>query len=255
MKLPKSPRHTQESFTVATFNILMDKTRTEAGIIVPQAKRLPSIVEVFSSSGIDMDVVAIQEAEQTFEASNGDNLARSLGFAASYWVEHNQLKRRDEYIGMFGNKVENPTFFDIGFYKQAVMTMVGETAVVGFHTKRQLWGTERELQTSVVLDRLREFDQSVLLVDTNALWFEKSRRMLKRAGFRSAFHERHYMRPSTFPTEQYRDIMLGPWQQRLLPNGLSIDDIYVRGMDVENVGVLHADTDHLGLWATVKPKH
>ncbi len=243
-----------DSFTVATFNILMDKTRTKAGLVKKQDKRLLSFVEAFTTSGIDLDIVAIQEAQKTKEVHGGKELARRLGFEASYWREHNQLKRHDEYIGMFGVRVENPTFFDIGFCKQAVMTMIGETAVVGYHPKREFWGKVRERQTGVVLDQLDEFDHSVLLVDTNALWFEKSRRMLSRAGFHSAFRESGSRRQSTFPTEEYRDIMLKPWQQKLLPNGVSIDDIYVRGMDVEAVGVLRADTDHLGLWATLKPK-
>jgi hypothetical protein len=241
----------EKEVTIVSWNVLLDKTRTAQGLVEAQSKRLSSQIQTLAELPIPLDVVLIQEAQETKQAHHGETMARSLGFAAGYWHEHNTSKRRGEHIGLFGAEVSNAEFFDVGHDKLAVLSMIGELAVVGIHHRNENFGPMRADQMAAVLERLAPFEAAVIAGDTNALWFEKSRRMVRSSGFRSAFHMAGQRRPGTYPSPSYRGVMYGPLKQRLAPRLVSLDDIYVRGVDVTDADTFVGDSDHVGLWATV----
>jgi endonuclease/exonuclease/phosphatase family metal-dependent hydrolase len=261
--LPEAVAPSTDSFTVVTYNILLDKTRSynrepsDWDYVEPQSERLPSIVEAIRGLDVDLDAVAIQEAHETREQHNGKELARQLGFEASYWYEHNQSMRKGENIGVFGNLVHDAEVIELPHDKKMVKTMVRDDVVLAnIHLRNELWGPKRAEEMQVVIDALRDHKKAVIVGDTNSLFFEKSRRMLYRAGFRSGFGIRH---PVTFPTPEYRRIMLGlehetdtSWQERLLRNGIMLDVVYVRNLGVKAVGRFKGDSDHFGLYASIK---
>lgn len=245
------PSHSfDDSFNVVTWNILLDKTRTKRGLMKPQSERLPSQAETLQSLGIELDVVAIQEAHITRKQHGGEELARQLGFAASFWQEHNTSKRRGDAIGMFGNLVDRAEFFDLGHDKLGVLTYIGSVAVVGVHLRNEYFGPMRADQTSVVLDKLQGDERAVVMGDFNAIPLERPHRLLQAADFVSAFEMNGRSRPKTWPTEKYRSVMY-PKALRGVAPGFQYDDIYVRGLEVEWAELFVGDSDHKGLVARV----
>ena len=237
-----------DMLTVVAWNILLDKTRTRQGIITPQHQRINSLTATLVESGVAPDVVAIMEAENA-KGHGGERIARALGFEAGFWYEHN---RKNEHIGMFGDQVDTAESIELGYNKLAVMTMVGEVAVVGLHLKCEHWGPKRAEQLERVLAHLDGHESAIVMGDLNALPLEKAPRMLRKDGFESVYRQLGQKRPMTWPAPTYRDIMLTPWQQRLLPRGVNCDDIYIRNLTAVDAGSFMGDSDHAGVWATVR---
>lgn len=84
MTSPEAEATATNSLTIATWNILLDNTRTNAGIIRSQADRLPSQIKTLEALrerlGSQLDAVAIQEAHKTDFQHNGECLAQALGY-------------------------------------------------------------------------------------------------------------------------------------------------------------------------------
>lgn len=248
------PPQTQDRLNIVSWNVLLDKTRTAECLIASQAERLESQIDTLYGLDLDpIDVAMIQEAEKTPELHCGEEMARILGYGAGYWFEHNTSKRRGEHIGTFGARVWDAESFALPHDKLGVITDVGRTAVVGIHFRKEHFGPMRTRQAEAVIERVEGMEHVVLVGDPNALFFEKSRRLLHKAGFESAFHLHGERNPKTHPTPEYRNIFYAPVHRPLLPRGTASDIIYVRGMDVHDVGRFHGDSDHYGLWATVSP--
>ena len=236
---------TPDQFNVVSWNVLYDKGREESGIVSPQRDRVASQAKALMELGIDLDVVMLHEVW----GDNGNQIAALTGNEPGIWQHHN---RKNEHIGTFGRRVEAADFHDIGHKKKAVVTYVGGLAVFGLHLvarpKRYFDRVEQSVALCELVDKENE---AIIAADFNGPWFEAARRMLARRGFRSAFAEADTRERMIYPTEKYRDIMLTPWQQRLLGNRTSIDDILVRGLDVADAGVFVGDSDHMGGWVTI----
>lgn len=240
------------TLTVVSWNILLDKTRTKQGLIKPQSERLVSQIDTLVGLPVPLDVVTIQEVEKTHETHHGEQMSRALGYTAGHWAEHNTTKRRGEHIGMFGRFVDDVDFVSVGHDKLAVLTCVSGIAIAGIHHRNERVGPKRTHQMAALLEYMEPYDRAIIAGDTNALSFEKSRRMVGRAGYRSAFRLAGQVRPATFPTPAYRDIMYGRTGSSLFRRAVSIDDIYLKGLGVHDAGVFVGDSDHYGLWATIK---
>lgn len=241
---------THDIFTVIAWNILLDKARTRDGLVRPQADRIDLQADTLKQTELDLDVVAILEAEQTEAGHNGEKLARRLGYTASHWTPHN---RKNEYIGMFGGLVDGTEPVDIGHRKKAVLTHVGSVAVVGVHLRRERWGGKRAEQMGSLLEHIDQYDQAVVMGDLNAIPIEKAPRILRAHGFQSVYRRLGKRRPPTWPTDTYRGVMLNPWYQWLLGSGVVYDDIYVKNVDVLDAGSFVGDSDHAGVWAVLRP--
>ena len=246
-----APLVAPNEFSVITWNILLDKTRTKQGLMASQAQRLDSQIETLSNLGVNLDVVTLQEVEKTKDCHSGEITAQVLGFRDSFWFEHNTSKRKGEHIGMFGNLVSAAESLDLKYDKKAVITRVGEVAIVGIHHRKEFWGQKRTWQMLEVVDAVKDIDQVVIMGDSNALFFEESRFLLRQNGFRSAFTLAGQRRPMTHPTTQYKDIIQKPWHNAIFPRGKSLDIIEVRGMDVKCTGTFEGDSDHVGEYAVV----
>lgn len=247
------PQPQDGRINVATLNLLLDKTRTSEKLIEPQYKRIEPIAKALAELTMNPSLVAIQEAQKERGVQNGETLARALGFQASFWMEHNKLRRRDEHIGwLVDESVDDVDFFDVGHGKQAGIVTMGDLTFVNVHFSREWWGPKRADQSRAVIDRIHDSKRAVVMGDTNALWFEKARRIIHKDGFRCVFHEIGQRRPITYPTPQYRGVMLEPWQKHIPIEGVSLDDIYVKGVEVIDAGRFVTDSDHFGLWATLQ---
>lgn len=236
----------RDVINVVTWNILLDKTRTENEIVAPQIERINSQAKTLMELGVGLDVVMLQEVE----GDNGRKIAEMTGHEPGVWQQHN---RKNEHIGAFGSLVESAEFYDLGHGKKAVMTRIGNVAVVGVHfVARPKQYFKRVEQARVLCELLDQEEEAIVMGDFNGPQWEEARRMLGRRGFKSAFTQAGLKRPPTYPTEQYRDIMWTPRQQKVLRGQVSIDDIIVtRGVTVKDARSFVGDTDHVGLVAEI----
>mgnify|MGYP000863152947 FL=1 len=242
------------SFTVVTWNILLDKTRTARGLIEPQSERLSSQAATLRDLNVPLDVVAIQEAHVTDQQHNGQELARLLGMQAGFWYEHNTSKRTGEYIGMFGELVENAEVVELPYDKKLVITKIGDKAIGNLHLRREdkFIGPKRAEQMRAVMEALAPYEKAVVVGDDNSLFFQESRRILRDYEFTSAFSS---LMP-TFPTPRYRDIFLRPnhtisnaWVNCLWNAGVRLDIISARNLRFGERSRFLGDSDHYGLYA------
>lgn len=224
-----------------TWNILLDKTRTKNGTVKPQHERVESQAKTLMELGSSLDVVMLQEAE----GNNGQRIAELTGHNPGFWEQH---KRKNEYIGTFGNEVSDAEFYAIGDNRKVVVTRIGGLAIFGLHL------SARPKNWRIRLEEVEQFcqlvdqeEEAAVVGDFNGPRWEPARIMLARRGFVSAFAEVGEKCPPTYPTEAYRDIMWTPNQQKILRRPVAIDDIRVRGATVISAARFEGDSDHFGL--------
>lgn len=252
------PTPSTEQLTVVAWNILLD--RKHGDLVVPQRDRIERHAKSLRELDRPLDAVGIFEVEKTTTEHNGTILAQQLGFEASYWQAHS---RNNEYIGMFGDKVEDVEPLDLGYKKTALLTRIGEVCVVAVHlkfprsTREHLWLDEQRQQVEVILERVKDEDHVVIMGDLNCSPRRKPRKLIEAQGFQSVYRAQDVPRPHTALRGEY-DFMLTPRQRRVIrqvwPLGINVDDIYTKNMTVHEVGTVTGPSDHLGVWATLSPR-
>lgn len=261
----------EDIFTVVTANMFLDKTKTSRELVPAQAERVGSMAALLASISERLDVVAVQEAQKTKTTHNGEELARQLGFEESYWREHNQpvrpkakRGRHGEHLGLFGDRVTGAEPIETGDNRLALMTRIANTALVDTHLRFQPFGLLRLKQIDRILAAVRYEPHAVIVGDFNfnGLRIDPVRMRLHAAGFHSAFRLIGKLDPITWPTETYREVMLGTdgHRRRLVGRGVTTDGIFVRGMEVRDADVVHSGgdeadpSDHYPLWADLAEK-
>lgn len=265
-----NPESTPEthSIDVISWNILMDKTRTKAGTVVPQSIRLPSLIqslETLKENGLSLDVVGICEAHAVSQAEvdargsqepvaqhNGDLLAKGLGFEESFWANHNTSKRKGEHIGMFGNLVHEVEEFALPADKKAMIANIGDIAVSMNHFRMERWGKQRQMQAEALLERMSDAKYGFMGGDWNLLPIEKARRFMRKAGYVPVYDLFSSQQIGTFPTDEYRPTFQDELNARHVKGPILLDGMYVKGLEVEDAGVFVGASDHVGLYARVR---
>lgn len=229
---------------------------------------------------VSLDYVGVQEAAVEHGMNNGVELARALGFDTSYFIQHNQpvkhrpgIGRRNEFIGAFGQRVDNAEPLELGHNRRAIVTRIGSLAVINTHFRAsRQYADVRIAHAERLIEQTETFNDVVITLDANERSGEPARSLLEEAGYRSVFALLDRRRPATFPVKSYRSEMYGLPFGSLLP-AIAIDDILVRGdIDVIDAGVLDVPdvtmkpvrgsdgsvinvpdgpSDHHGLWATL----
>lgn len=234
----------RETITVVTQNILLDRAHGDA--VLPQSERVDAVVETLRALHRPLDVVCLQEVE----GSNGRKIANALGHGDGFWFPHPH-HRRNEYIGVFGEAVQDAKAVNLGFGKTAVAAVVEGVPIVGLHFKARYKHIRTRYYEARNLTReLLGEERAVLLGDFNGSRCDPASWLLHQSGFRSV----HPTPQPTFPTSEYAGIMWSPWQNNLVPNGIELDDIKLRGrIAVQSSGLIAgAESDHLGRWATLE---
>lgn len=245
-------------FTVAYLNMLYGDS-SEYANYVPQSDRVSSVAEALQGLGVPLDVVCLSEVERLHTGEIlGEHVAQSVTKRDGFWKSH---ARENEYIGMFGNKVDSVKFIDIGYGKQAALTTVklgdSELAVAGAHPRYGFFNTfERRDHIQIPLAHMED-TPLVYMADWNETeQLGVARRYLKAHGLESVFDQLVGSRKVTVPTEEYRRQL--PFMRKLAVastlwrRGFNVDDIYVRGLKVVDAGVFEARSDHFGVWATLR---
>jgi hypothetical protein len=240
--------------TVAAWNILLDKR-------YPQQERVESMIS--SLRQLDeqrrIGALGLLEVQRSEQSDTGEMIGRALFDNSGIWKPHSR-KRLNEHIGFVGPQIEDVEFIDLKHGKQAALTHLGGVAVVAVHLRRQPQHIpptpEQVNQTRVLLERLEDEDEAVVMGDFNCLWFQRPRRMLEAQGFKSAFSELGLRRPKTLPMPGF-DGVLTPKRRaalRMVGGGINLDDIYVKNLHVRDVGTGKGKSDHAYVWATVENK-
>jgi hypothetical protein len=235
------------SLNIATWNILFD--HRPGSPFTPQSERYESIAAKLLEMKDGLDVVCLSEVHAPWRISYGQKISELVFGTPGFWVDHS---REDEQIGFCGPSVESIEPIVLDEDKTAVITKVGGVSIAGAHLTYMLKGTHvRVRQINVLLDRLKNEEKAVIMGDFNALPWQKPRKLIEKAGYQSVFSLLGIPRKPTTPTADYMKY-LKPYERMLVGKGLPLDDIYIKGLEVESTGVLEADSDHLGIWAKIK---
>jgi endonuclease/exonuclease/phosphatase family metal-dependent hydrolase len=252
---------------VASWNILIDDTGPYTPTL-PQHQRCDSLSDSLRLLNFDLDFLGLYEVEGDSAGNCGEHIAADLGMKNSEWAQHG---RPQEGIVLASRKpmakvrhiILNP---DEG-NRVALIGEQGPVAIAVTHLTSYLplqspgqnlflaymskhsW---RMNEISKLLDELSGYDKAIIMGDFNCLPSQKPRKLLESAGFVSAVARFPKKSRGTFPTTSYNRVSVKPWQGKLIPKGLSIDDIYVRNLKLIDGGPFEGNTDHHGLWAKLE---
>ena len=247
------PQSTDE-INIAFWNIMYDPYHD--GKVARQHERLPEIAEKLSSLNRTFDIVGLTEVEGRSEGNpqhNGEEIARYLGYSAGCWQKHAASGQGGYELGAFGDEVKDASFFYLGYGKKALLTTAKGIPTAITHFKYQLCGQERTWQANGLVCKMGHQDQGIIMLDRNALHWQRPSKVLKRLGYESVFDlQPHPKRPRTVHiVPEYRQL-LPRWQQVAVSKGLWIDDILVKGLDVLDAGVITGPSDHGMVYATLR---
>ncbi|MES2876073.1 MAG: endonuclease/exonuclease/phosphatase family protein [Patescibacteria group bacterium] len=266
------------TINVISLNAMLDKKRTDQGLILPQDERVQSLAATINNFSAEKSVVGVQEVFKSAAQHNGEVLAELCGYGPGFCVEHNQRQnaypgdnrgRADEYLLMFGELVDRVDDIDLGDCRHAALADIGGIAIAMVHPRagRSLKArSARKDQMITLVDALSGYESAVVFGDLNeppVRYVSAGRDYLGRHGFRSANALLRQPYPRTYPTDAYKEI-------RGITRPLPLDDILVRGERVRVLaaGVLEAVTeqraqtekysaapmeasDHVGVFATL----
>lgn len=236
-----------QTLNIATWNILSDKGgffTTES-----QAERLGSITQTLANTGLRLDVVGLLEVENDQQPGHhGQKIAQNLAGVDGHWT---RSSLRGEDLGMFGESVDIISTHRLVADRSMMVARVGEFAVGLAHfTFDMMSDRVRSQQATQALAYMAEYDKAILMGDFNSASWQRSRKIIESEGFQSVFQVLERRRPATIMTEKYRQ-RLSKKLRLATKYGFSPDDIYVRGLDVNDAGVFEGDSDHRGVWAQV----
>jgi endonuclease/exonuclease/phosphatase family metal-dependent hydrolase len=247
---------------VISQNVLLDHTRSSHDAnhpeyIEPQRMRIHSIGETLAALPISPDVVMLQEVQVTRRFHGGEAIAQKLGVDSGFWFPHNTSKRQEEYIGVCGKLVTHAESIQLDFDKLAVITQIAGIAFIGIHLRRTVDPYIKAKQMRDLLDQTSHLPKRVILGDANARPGSEARRLSREAGGKSVYLSKHGAYPATWPTTNYRDVLVKPWQRRFINGGVSIDLFDTIGLEDDEI--VRAGTpvditkaDHYTLWGEVK---
>jgi hypothetical protein len=243
---------------VAFWNTLYEDYHPKG--IARQHERLPEFATKLSSLNKTFDIVGLTEVEGNSSKNprhNGEELARRLGYTAGFWQKH-AAKQQDGYeLGAFGASVTDAEFVYLGHGKKALLTTVRSIPSAITHFKFQLTGPERTRQAERLMDHVGHHDQGIIMLDRNALPWQRPNNVLRQYGYESVFKLKpRPERPRTVHiVPEYREL-LPRWQRLAVGKGLWIDDILVKGLEVKDAGVIPGPSDHGLVYATLAdPNH
>lgn len=228
--------------TVCFWNILFDVNQPSR--VKSQSGRLPDIIktlQIFPNNTI----MGLAEVEGT----NNEVIARRLGSKVNYFVEHD---RPDDHIGVLSDLSLSPKAIQIDENCQAVIVEHHGVIIVAVHMTLALFDESfRKKQIRTLLSKLDPAKPTVIMGDFNSLYWQASRKLIRAAGFSSALNRTAFKRLPTAPTQPYRHILQQPLKA-LGRRGFTLDDIYVKDLEVTGSGIFEGESDHRGVWATVR---
>lgn len=229
--------------TVCFWNILFDDFQPSS--VESQTDRLPEILNTLRQLPDDA-IIGLSEVEGV---KNGELLANQLGNQTGFFIEHD---RPNDHIGVTSKQILNPQAIQIDDTCRAIAVEVSEITVVAVHMTWTFFNERmRRRQITSLLSQLDDSSPMVIMGDFNSMSWQSSRKLIEKAGFRSVLGRSLRRRLPTVPTREFLHMYPQPYRT-LGRIGLTVDDVYIRGLDLLDSGVFKGQSDHLGVWATVK---
>ncbi|MGH7233889.1 MAG: endonuclease/exonuclease/phosphatase family protein [Candidatus Saccharimonadales bacterium] len=235
-----------DELSVCFWNILYDIE--PASLIRPQSERLPYITKALDGLLPDKTFIGISESENR----NGQLIAESLGYDTAYFVENGIP---NAHIGLMSRLKLAPRFIQLDGNRRAVFVKYGDITIVVIHLTFGVF-VERlhRQQIRTLLKNLDTNSPVVIMGDFNSQAWQRSRKLLSDAGFKSALGRTFFRWVPTAPSRSYRHFYPEPFKTLGLL-GFTIDDIYVKGIEVLDSGTFEGESDHLGVWAKLRAPH
>ncbi len=235
-----------EQITISSWNLLTTYDGNAANT-THQTERIPAIVS--SLQAIQPDVSGVYEVMN----ENTESLARDLQHLYSTTTPYCDSKY--DMAIQLTSKIEPSVTAVIDYpmdQRKAIAATIAGIMVIATHLSFSIprfdW---RVKQVRQLLEASKDEDRAVIMADFNCMPWQKPRKMLEAAGFTSVAKNMQPANPVTFPSPLYKPKL--SFLHRLVSHrGLSIDDIYVKGLEIVDSGLIEGDSDHFGVWATVK---
>lgn len=231
-----------DQFTVCSWNILTTHANN-AQRTVAQEKRIPHIVSDITA--VSPDIGGFYEVRNQVVEQLPGLIGHSQHVITPYsQAEYGMSLALTSYASQHDSEIiEYPMDS-----RKAVAATIDGIQVVATHLSFAITRFDwRVKQVSQILETLDDNRPAIIMADFNCMPWQKPRKMIERAGFTSAAKLMKPSNPTTFPTPDYVPRL--PRMQRLVSRrGLSIDDIYVRGLTILETGIIEGDSDHYGLW-------
>jgi endonuclease/exonuclease/phosphatase family metal-dependent hydrolase len=254
--------------TVVSCNVLLDGR--EKHPYEPQQKRLHGILDLVA--GLEPDVVSLYEVGGQPDDHPGAYIADRLGLTTHAFHAYG-LRQNEGIVTAATADFKDIECLELDPKHMNRVAHVAhyrngegsgdDFAVVGTHPSHHVLKgiVLRRRQMNTLLENISGYDQAVVMGDLNAMPWQKSRRMLEKAGFNSALGTLGH--PPTYPTDAQKCDIGAPklakpiMRAALQYFGVSLDDIYVRGGKIVDAGLLESEdyedlSDHYGVWATIR---
>lgn len=244
-------------YSFATWNILTPWPGD--GEFPPQSERVGSFATALANAGPDeFSAVSLYEVELDADNnSNGLEVVKGLSLP-NHGTAYNEKNNEGLFMASADNwSIPEAFVLDPNHAGQAALTTTHDdiTAIGSIWSFEVSQRKARLAQSAATLGKVAG-SHSVIMSDFNCLRFQKPRRMIKEFGHTSLMSELGLPRPRiTFPTQEYRHKTVRWYQQPLVGRGYSLDDIYISpGLEMVDGGRLKGESDHYGLWVTVRKK-
>jgi hypothetical protein len=216
-----------DELTVCFWNILFDALKPS--LVKAQHQRISDISKVLNKLP-EKTLIGLAEVE----GDNGKLLAQALGGHRDFWTEHH---RPNDHIGVLSGLDYSAEAISIGERCNAVVARHQNITVVVVHLPFSVTNeARRHEQVETLLDMLDLEQPTIIMGDFNNELWQKSRRLLRSKGFKSAINNAPGKRTITAPASHYRYMYPQPFAF-LARYGFSADDT--------------GESDHLGVWARV----
>ena len=212
----------------------------------PQNKRISNIASVITESGKDFDFIGLCE----LDLRNKQDVVKKFNTKYTYYdIKHS---RENEGLCLLSRpSIEHQRTVKLSngkFVKKALISHTKELEITLIHLTFGF--TKEKTRLSEIrnaLDAIRSNNKkSIIIGDFNTLPTSKVREEITKAGYSSTMSSMGYT--STFP----RGNSVNFWKRLALPKGISIDDIYYKGFELESCGTINGDSDHLAIWVELK---
>lgn len=230
------------TITVCFWNILSDVNTPS--LVQSQSDRLVDIITLLKNLP-ERSIIGLAEVENTSTKQIGSYLDAST-------VTFRDNHRENSQIGIVSKLSLEPKFVPIGKGCRAAVVEYAGINIVFVHASLVLPGDKK--RRAQIKDLIRQLDHNlptVVMGDFNSMYWQGSRSLFKQAGFTSAFKRSMFRRHPTAPTRKYRKI-LPPLLRTLGRFGFTLDDAYVKGLEVIESRMFEGESDHKGLVVKVR---
>lgn len=235
--------------TIAFWNLFIGESIATRAIDADSQR--PRITELTNTiNTVKPDVVFVAELHK----DNVEFFLNSLNNPHDYSKSQTYVDESYKMTMLMSSKTPlvNTEIIDFDHHnRKSILTETSGVQVVGTHLSHQLLKADvRIQQVESILENIDSNKPSVIVGDFNCFPNHRPRKRITRRGYSSV--AQYLGNPKTFPMGDYRKDLR--WWERLTTDIIpfELDDIYVKGLEIIEAGVMDGPSDHRGLWARLR---